>query len=240
MNNYNTINFKYNNDLNLQLTIDEGCFIPNITTKLLIDAYCSKINQPQKVLDLGCGTGVVGITLQKLGLIKNTIYASDLSASACRMSEINFTKYGCTYDVRYGSLFEPWNNTKFDIIIDDLSAISNDIAMQSSWFNNIPCDTGESGIELILKVLKQAPNYLNKGGMLFFPVLSLSNHQFIVDFAKQKYDNIELIAKLDWPIPDSFRSQRPLMQDLYRKGMISFKNKFGILTSTTSIYYCKI
>ena len=40
-------------------------------------------------------------------------------------------------------MFQPWTNDKFDLIIDDISAISSKVASLSQWFNNVSCESGE-------------------------------------------------------------------------------------------------
>ena len=137
--------FTPKNGTEISLVTTAGVFSPNTTTQLLINAVKKTILKPGKVLDLGCGTGVVGLALWLEGLSEEPICASDLSESAVLCAKENFKRYECEADVRRGALFEPWDNEKFNLIIDDISGISQDIASISPWFGGVPCDTGSDG-----------------------------------------------------------------------------------------------
>ena len=63
------IKFSVDADKEISLMSALGVFMPNATTNLLINAVKSTISKPVNVLDLGCGTGVVGIALHLYDLI---------------------------------------------------------------------------------------------------------------------------------------------------------------------------
>ena len=45
-----------------------------------------------------------------------------------------------------GTMYEPWEGDKFDLIIESISAIAKKVAKVSPWYKNgIPCDCGEEG-----------------------------------------------------------------------------------------------
>ena len=142
-----------------------------------------------KILDLGCGNGVIGILLFKEKKI-NKINASDISKSAIKNALYNYKKNKIKYDLRQGSLFIPWskdnNQNKFDYIINDVSAISSLVAKKSTWFkNDIPCDAGKDGTKFTIKVIKKSKNFLNKKGKLQIAILSLSNRKKLLILQKR-------------------------------------------------------
>jgi len=73
------------------------------------------------VLDLGCGSGPIAIALALSGA--QHVYATDLMPRACELAisnvELNHVQKIVT--VLQGDLFEPVNQMKFDIIVDDVS-----------------------------------------------------------------------------------------------------------------------
>ena len=161
-------------DTELEFVLHDKVFIPTGTSTLVIQAARENLKYPGKLLDLGCGAGANGISLQKLGLVKGPIFASDLSKEAVQCALENGKLHQCEIIVRKGSLFEPWGGEKFDYIINDVSGVANAVAEISPWFDKVPCFSGEDGTLLTCQILEQATQYLNENGMLFFPVLSLS------------------------------------------------------------------
>ena len=236
---FSKIKFTPKNGTEISLVTTAGVFSPNTTTELLINAVKKTILKPVKGLDLGCGTGVVGLALWLEGLSKEPICASDLSESAVLCSQENFKRYECEADVRRGALFEPWDNEKFDLIIDDISGISQDIASISPWFGGVPCDTGSDGTDLILNILRNASKFLAKDGHFFFPVLSLSNVDSLLRVAKENFSTVELIERQDWPLPKELESHIPLLKELSAKGSIQLEERFGMILCFTEVYLAK-
>jgi 16S rRNA G1207 methylase RsmC len=220
----------------IELKSAPGVFTPNATTNLLIQAVKDTIVSPTNLLDLGCGTGVVGIALHLDGLIRTPLYASDLSQSAVRCSRENLDRYVCTAEVRSGSLFEPWLGQKFDVIVDDISGIAQSVAEVSPWFQGVPCDTGEDGADLVVEIIHNASKYLNEGGHFFFPVLSLSNVDKLLRVAKEKFATVERVARLDWPLPKELKAHIPLLQKLHDEGSIKLEERFGMVLCYTEVY----
>ena len=156
-------NIKYSISKKDEFDLDwlPGVFKPNLTTELLIKAVSSKVMSSSKVLELGCGTGIVGLALNAEGIVAQPIYASDLSEAATNCSKSNFSKYGCDAEVRNGSLFDPWAEYQFDVVVDDISGISEEVAKISPWFQGVPCQTGKNGTNLTIEIIEKASKYLS-------------------------------------------------------------------------------
>ena len=228
--------FKLEKEIDISLSVSEGVFIPTGTTKLLIESVLKTVKSPSKILDLGCGSGVVGIALHLKKIVQHPIFASDLSQSSADFSKLNFAKYNCDADVRCGSLFDPWLGEKFDVIVDDISGIAKEIADVSSWFQGIPCDSGEDGTSLISNIIRQSPNFLTSNGKFFFPAISLSNIDTLLNHAKMNYSNVHLIQRQEWPLPEELKSHIPLLENLHKKNYIKLIKKFGMYIWYTEIY----
>ena len=236
---FTDIEFLPNNGRKMNLASAKGVFDPNTTTELLINAVKKTISKPQKILDLGCGTGVVGLSLWLEGFAKEPIFASDLSGPSISCSQENFRRYECEADVRCGALFEPWGDEKFDVIIDDISGISQDIASVSPWFGGVPCDTGRDGTNLVLDILNNSSKYLAKDGYFFFPVLSLSNVDDILNEAKENFSIVKLIERQEWPLPKELEEHMPLLQKLSARKSIKLEERFGMVLCYTEVYLAK-
>mgnify|MGYP001158952779 FL=1 len=107
------------------------------------------------------------------------MYFSDLSKKATENTKINLKKNNAKGVVKSGSLFDPWDKHIFDLIINDVSAISSELIKISPWFKNIPCRTSKDGTELTIKFINQLTKYTDKNSVIFFPVLSLSNKNIL-------------------------------------------------------------
>ncbi|QFY44493.1 methyltransferase [Candidatus Methylospira mobilis] len=213
-----------------------GVFTPNMTTSLLIQAVGSTVGEPVDLLDLGCGTGVVGVALYQQGLIKTKVSASDLSEAAVKCSRDNFERYACPAEVRCGTLFEPWVGMKFEVIVDDISGISQSVADVSPWFQGVPCETGEDGVDLVAEIIRSAPQYLKEGGRFFFPVLSLSSVDRILQVARETFFTVEKVGRREWPLPAELKAHLPLLRKLGAEGAISLEERFGMVVCYTETY----
>jgi len=236
MSQYNKLVFPLSPEREIELTSAPGAFTPTGTTRLLIEAVQQRISKPVSLLDLGCGIGVVGLALHLHGLVKPPIFASDLSESAVSCSDINFKRYECLSDVRKGSLFGPWSGHKFDVIVDDISGIASEIAEVSPWFQGVPCEAGKDGTSLVVEIIREASQYLNNDGRLFFPVISLSNVDILLETANKCFDTVERVAHQEWPLPEELKQHMPLLERLSDEGSIKLNQKFGMVLWYTEIY----
>ena len=78
---YSTNKFKINTDLEIDLTILSKVFYPTHTSNLLINSCLKKIKKPSKILDIGCGSGIVGISLSNMGKTSAPVHFSDIPST---------------------------------------------------------------------------------------------------------------------------------------------------------------
>ena len=126
-------------------------FYQTDTSRLLINIAKKYLKKKQKILDLGCGGGVVTYFLYNRELYQD-FYLSDISSLAIIRAKANLKKKtNATFCE--GNLFKPWRGKKFDLIINDVSGVSSEIVKISNWFNYAPSDKTKSGIGLLKKVI---------------------------------------------------------------------------------------
>lgn len=214
-----------------------GVFFPTQTSELLIRAARQAISRPSKVLDLGCGMGVCGLVLGKLGLAAEPVYLSDLSPEAIPLALQNARGLHLNAVVRQGSLFDPWEREHFDVIVGDVSGVSEEVAKLSPWFpEGVSCGTGRDGTALIGEVLRQAPRFLNPKGFLLFPVLSLSDEGKILEEAHRRFREVSLVAHQLWFLPEQMEKSFERLEPLLKEGIIRLEHKFGRWLWSTSVY----
>lgn len=236
----NEFTFQIDQENQLKVQLSPKVFTPTGTSSLLIKAIRDYIDKPGKTLDLGCGSGITGIGLHHFNLVKSPLYASDLLEEAVQCAIKNYKQHRCEAVVRSGSLFKPWGGEIFDYIVDDVSGVASTVAEISPWFNDIPCFSGEDGTLLINQVLEEAPKYLNRDGLLFFPVLSLSKMEKILETARKTFVRVEKLLHQKYPLPQSMMNHLDFLLSLNEKGLIQVEHKFGTLIWFTEIYVGKM
>ena len=217
---------------------ESDIFQPNLTSQLSYETAIKLIKNNYKVLDLGCGTGIIGVMIMKK-LPQVEMHCSDVDEKSIKYAKKNFTEKKMKADIRKGDLLNIWKDKKFDYIINDVSGISSTIAKKSIWFNNVPCNTGEDDSKLSIELIKNASNYLNKNGLIQFPVISLSNVKKIIEVAKTYFSKVEIHSTKDWFLPKEMESLKEVMYKLKNKNHIDFNEKFGKIICNTSIVVCK-
>ena len=212
-------------------------FTPNATSELIVESAIKHIKKKSDILDLGCGTGFIGLTIQKKIKFKNNYFFYDLSSKAIALCKKNAKKNKVKIVAKIGAIYKPWKTQKFDIIVESVSGIAKDVAKISPWYKNkIPCDCGKDGTLLVSKVLKESKKHLNKNGKIFFPIVSLSNKNKILKSARKHFSKVKLLSSKDWPLPKSMYSSSKLLSKLKKAGIINFKTKYGLILYTTDIY----
>jgi len=198
-------------------------FYPTSTTVLLLRAARKIFSpNPATTLDLGCGCGVVALAMAQHLPAGSTVAASDLSANAVDLTRHNAAQLGLLVESRACSLFEPWEGRTFDLIVDDVSGVSE----ASGWFPlGVSGDAGRDGTRWICQVLQQAPQYLAPGGRLAFPILTLSHEEKILACAREHFAHVEPLDQQWYPLTESLEALKPTLEELEAEGLITLRRQ---------------
>ena len=221
-----------------KIKLNNRVFKPTDTSDLLLSSLTNQ-KLKGKILDLGCGSGYIAINLLNLKNPKIKMYASDISDEACKLTEKNANLNGLKINIKKGSLYEPWKDSKFNFIINDVSGISEVLARKSKWFKNVSCNSGEDGTKLTLNVLKNSKKHLLKDGTIIFPILSLANEKKIFNYLKNNFKKYKILMVQNWVMPKELMKHSKILEKLKKKKFISFEKKFGLYVWNTKIIYAR-
>ena len=228
--------FKLDNGFKLDLEKSDKVFTPTGTTEAIIEAILENNNQKKNTLDLGCGCGVIGLSLFKNGLINEPLYASDISEKAIENVKINAKSNLCNIIAKKSNLFSEWKNQKFEMIVCDISSISDKVAPISPWFDSIDCITGPGGDKLIKEVIENVEKYCLKDCKFYFPIISLSDVNSIKSYAQKFFKNLKKVKKKNWPLPAIMMNKIDLLRKLKEQNKVDFKERFGVVICYTEVY----
>lgn len=206
---------------NIELEVSDDAFQPTLTTKLM--AKHLSIKEDSSVLDLGCGVGILGILAALRGATK--VVAVDVMAEACGLAKLNALRNRVQDRLRVlcGSLFEPVQAEKFDIILNDVSGVADEVARLSPWYPPSIPTGGVDGADVIVPMLLEAPRHLKPGGVLYFPTGTISNIARTLAAAKEAFGrNVELVDSIDVPFCAEFNQNMEAMNRLKSEGIIDF------------------
>ena len=121
------------------------------------------------------------------------IFASDICTKAVDNAVANYKRLNINALVKISSTFESWNDYSFEVIVDDISGISRHVAEISPWVKDIPMCPGDDCSQNTLEVISKSREYLNEGGRLYFPTISLSDESKILTKANSIFHRVELV-----------------------------------------------
>ncbi len=160
-----TVEFYVTTEVFSAREVDEG-------TRLLIEH--ARVPEKGLVLDMGCGYGVIGITLAK-AYPQLRVVMVDVNPKAVELAKLN-AKHNRVEDrvtVLQGDLYEPVQGMKFDLII-----------------SNPPLAAGMKTIE---KLILEAPNHLNPRGSL--QIVMRKGAEKARELMEQAFGNVEILLR---------------------------------------------
>lgn len=171
---FRTIIYKVG-DTTLNFTSDLGVFSKNkvdFGSNLLINTYL-KLGRPNvSILDVGCGYGIIGITLAKLKQTNSTMI--DVNRRAVHLTEMNIKNIGVSATTYESDIYSSVSG-KFDCVI-----------------TNPPIRAGKAVIELILF---NAKSYLCDNGELWIVIRKDQGAKSMLEKLHKHYSSVEVLEK---------------------------------------------
>ena len=176
--------------------VNPHVLIPRADTEILIEKALSKINAHDlyEILDLGCGTGIIGITialerpLSKVTLIDQSQHAIQNTKQNQMLHQVTNTM------IQKSDWFSALDQTRFDVILSNPPYLEDKDPHLSQGLEDEPLDalvSGPTGIEAIQYIIENAKNHIKPSGWLF--IEHGYNQAIILKdlFEKNGYQHIE-------------------------------------------------
>lgn len=165
----NVIFFGYEFDIN------ENVLIPRFETEELVDNTLKfikeKFDNNIKVIDLGCGSGVISITM-KLKMPSLDVTALDISDKALEVTNHNMKKHNVDINIVKGDMLDNIKE-KYDVIISNPPYISKNEEIEDIVKDNEPeiaLYAEENGYYFYEKILSKARSVLNDKYLIAFEI----------------------------------------------------------------------
>lgn len=179
-------------------TVSPFVLIPRPETEHLVEAALQRILPGQKVVDVGCGSGALGVTV---ALESNAeVWATDISLDALRVASANAASLRAQVQFAAGDLLQAFAPHSMDAVIsnppyvglheaDGLQREVRDFEPHVALFG------GERGTEIYARLVEQARSVLRPGGWLLFE-LGWKSLDAVEAMLSEGWSDIEAIADL--------------------------------------------
>ena len=162
------------NGINFEFYTSSGIFSKDRVDKgTLLLAENMQVDEEDKVLDIGCGIGVLGIAAVKLHNANAVM--SDINERAVMLAKKNLKLNKLKAEVYQGDLYEKINEHDFDIII-----------------SNPPQTAGK---EICFKLIEEAKTHLKKNGSLQIVARRNKGGESLSKKMQEVFGNVKVIAK---------------------------------------------
>jgi release factor glutamine methyltransferase len=171
----------------LELKVFDRVYEPSEDSFLLAENV--SVPNGASVLDLGTGSGIQGINAARLGA--SSVVSTDLEKKALENAKENSERLvpEATFEFRQGSLFEPVENEKFNVIIFNPPYVPS----EEKKFEDL--DGGKKGREALDGFLAGFSAHLEKGGNCFFLQTSLNGEKETGEILKKQGFEFEVVAR---------------------------------------------
>lgn len=159
-------------------SVNEAVLIPRPETEVLVEEALDLIGDRKglTVLDVGCGSGAIGIVIAKH--TDSRVISVDISEAAVAMARANALSLGVHEKTRFvcGDLLSAFGDgTRFDIIVANPPYVAADewddlMVDVREYEPRAALDGGEGGLDIYRRLVGQVPGHLVHGGQVLLEI----------------------------------------------------------------------
>lgn len=187
--------------------VNENVLIPRFETEELVDRTINYIrkyfNKEVSIVDLGCGSGCISVTLSKK--LNVSVDAVDISSKAIEVALENCKTNNASVNFYHGDMLKPLEK-KYDVIISNPPYISrSEKIMDIVKYNepDIALYADNDGLYFYEEILKNAGNYLNDKSMIAFEIGYMQGDS-IKNIVHNYFPNSKCFVEKDLSLKDRF------------------------------------
>ena len=187
--------------------VNDSVLIPRFETEELVSRTISYIrkffNDGVKIVDLGCGSGCISVSLScELGVFVDAV---DISSEALDVARKNCDRNNASVNFYLGNMLEPLSS-KYDVIISNPPYISYDEEIDEIVKKNEPSlalYADNDGLYFYEEILKNCKKYLNNKFMIAFEI-GYTQGDRVRDFALKYLGDVSVSVEKDLSNRDRF------------------------------------
>ena len=181
--------------------IDQRVLIPRFETEELVENTIKYVKdnfkEPIDIVDLGCGSGVIGLTLEKK-ISTNSVDLIDISKEALEVTKINRDNLNSNANLIENNFLDNIDK-KYDLIISNPPYISINEEIEDIVKDNEPSIAlyaGEEGLDCYKKILSQVKNNMKDKCLIAFEI-GCNQGEKITKLVNEYLDDVKVEIKKD-------------------------------------------
>lgn len=174
------------------------------------DAANTAANEPlptARVLEVGCGTGCISLSLALERAGRVTCVATDIDEAPIRLAQRNRARYQMderTIDIRQGDLVAPVRHDEygsFDVLVSNPPYIPSDVVdglghEVKDFEPRLALDGGKDGLDVFRRLAQTAPYMLKPGGLFACELYETTLQDAAAYCSDQGFAEVHVVADL--------------------------------------------